>query len=278
MQKKICAFLGLALILQGCASSAKETLPPVEKPLDYASEEALMGQKIHQEIMQAFYPYTDPKVVAYVNRIGQSLAIHAHRKELLYRFMILYNDKIYATSAPGGYVYLTTGMLYFLQSESELAAVIAHEIGELQYKEPKLSQKRKFIDAVTQGGMMVTPVLGPLGPFAMLGLAALHTASDITLKDAEQRLLDADKKALQYMVQAGQDPQGMLELVTLFAEAKPEILPYFLEYYQSRPLSVERTRAIQEEFAKLPLAGKSFTANAQEYQDVMRGVREMYKF
>ena len=279
MKKALSLFLILVLI-SGCASGKKteaKITTPVE-PLAVDSEEAVTGRTIHEQILQSFYPYTEPKVVAYVNRIGQSLAEHAERKELPYRFTILYNDKIYATSAPGGYIYVTTGMLYFIESEAELAAVLAHEVGELQYKDPRLSQSRRMLGAVTQGGAVVLPAFGPLGMLAVVGLMAVHSAEENKAGDFEGRIQKADRRALHYMVEAGQDPQGMMSLFEQFANANKEIAPYFLEYYQSRPISMERIHAMQKEFERLPLAGKEFTAKPREYQEVMRGVRDMYKY
>jgi len=93
---------------------------------------------------------------------------------LVYRFTILYDEKIYATSAPGGYIYLTTGMLNFLQNEAELASVLAHEIGRLQYKDPRFTQSDDVLNAATQAGASIAPMFGPIGSLASLGLVLLQ--------------------------------------------------------------------------------------------------------
>ena len=80
------------------------------------NEEAAIGEEIHQTIMASFQPYTEPEVNSYISKIGWDLSGQAARKDLNYRFIILYSDKIYATSSPGGYVYITTGMIYFLEN------------------------------------------------------------------------------------------------------------------------------------------------------------------
>jgi predicted Zn-dependent protease len=258
-----------------CASNpakTQETLAP-----SMAEDEIQIGREIHNKILSSFYPYTDPKVVSYVNGIGQDLAKHAQRQDLIYQFTILYNDKIYATSAPGGFVYVTTGMLYFLQNEAELAAVLAHEIGELQYKDPKLSQSRKVLEAVTRGGAMVGPAFGPIGVLAALGLVAVHSVAESKVKAPEDRILESDKRALNYMVQAEYDPQGMIDVLYEFVNAQKEIAPYFFDYYESRPISPERFRSLQDHFSKLPLQGKSFSTNHKAYEEVMKGIREIYK-
>ena len=263
------------------AFAQKENLPAFQSPPPLQNgimtEEKEIGEQIHQTIMSSFYPYTEPMANEYIGKIGHDLAGQAPRRELDYRFVVLYSDKIYATSSPGGYVYITTGMIYFLENEAELAAVLAHEIAQLQYKDPKVSVGRKVLRNVSEKGAMVAPAFGQIGVLATLGFALLHSAAEIGQKSPEARLALADRKAMIYMVEAGYDPQGMIDLFYKFADAKPEIRPYFLEYYESRPLNEERVRAIQNQFLKLPLDGKNFDVHREKYLEQTRGIREIYK-
>lgn len=235
-----------------------------------------IGQQIHSQILSSFYPYTDKKVVNYVTKVGDSLAGHARRDEIPYRFTVLYSDKIYAASAPGGFVYLTTGMLHFLDNESELAAVMAHEIAQLQYKDPQLSKTKKVLESVTRGGAMVAPAFGSIGALAALGLAVVHNMSQAQVP-MEKRLMRADARAFTYMTEAGYDPQGMIDVFYKFLNAESEMIPYFYDYYQSRPITESRVQAMQDAFEELPLEGKTFNAQYQAYQETMKGVSEMYK-
>lgn len=241
------------------------------------SDEVAIGEKIHQTILSSFYPYTEPDFTDYVKRIGLNLAKQAERQDLPYRFTVLYDDKIYATSAPGGYIYLTTGMVYFLDNESELAAVIAHEIGELQYKDPRLSKARKVLETVLKGGSMIGPVFGEIGALATLGLSMLKTAVDAQVKTPEERVSDADRLAMHYMAAAGYDPQAYMDIFIKFLNAGKEITPYFYDYYQSRPITVERMAAMQHVFGALPLEGKSFSTNRPEFLEMAKGIKEIYK-
>ncbi|MDD3295609.1 MAG: M48 family metalloprotease, partial [Geobacteraceae bacterium] len=145
----------------GCATKAQRGVDQeaLQKAVDSTDEKAV-GAAIHREILASFYPYTDPKVVRYVTDLGRSLAAHAKRHDLDYCFTILYSEKIYATSAPGGYVYVTTGMLNFLQNEAELAAVLAHEIGELQQADRRFTKSDDVIGAATKTGSAIAPMFG----------------------------------------------------------------------------------------------------------------------
>ncbi len=267
-------FTVLAFALSSCAPRNGQI--PRTNPAA-ASEEAEMGQQINAQILSSFYPYTEPRLVSYVSKIGNALAEHAERRDLQYHFTILYNDKIYAASAPGGFIYLTTALLYFLENESELAAVLAHEIGELQYKDPRLSRGRKILDGLTKTGAAVGPAFGQIGALAVLGLAAVHTIADKSQPSPDEKLEGADTLGLEYMVKAGYDPQGMIDVLYKFLNSK-QLTPYFFDYYQSRPITEERFQALQTRFSKLPLDGKSFSANREDYQERTQGVREIYNF
>ena len=264
--------------MAGCASGRHSGGADTEKKLSSeAAQELAIGEQINATILSSFYPYTDPKVVEYINRVGYSLTEHTKLRHHNYRFTILYSDKIYATSAPGGFVYLTTGMLYFVQNESELAAVLAHEIAELQYVDPQLTNSRKILDKITRGGALVGPAFGPIGVLTAVGLVAVNTVSQPHPMTLDQRLAAADRKALHYMLDADQDPQGMIDLSYRFLRSKSEVIPYFYDYYQSRPISEERMLALNQSFSKLPLQGKTFQTRREIYQDVTQGIREIYK-
>ncbi|MBI3317360.1 MAG: M48 family metalloprotease [Candidatus Omnitrophica bacterium] len=262
-------------LVSGCATAPKAGKPTASVQ-DYASEEVKIGEQIHAQILSQFYPYTEPEVVAYINHIGASLAAFAKRKDLPYRFTLLFNEKIYATSAPGGFIYLTTGLVNFLDNESELAAVLAHEIGELQYADPRLSRSYKVLEALQKAAPAVG-ALGEIGVLAVVGLAMASSLVESRQLSAEERLLSADERALHYMVEAGQDPQGLIDVMSKFLHANQQVAPYFFDYYQSRPITEERMQMIQAVFLHLPLANKTFSTNRNTYRQMTRGIREMYQ-
>ncbi len=80
------------------------------------------------------------------------------------------------------------------------------------------------------------------------------------------------------MMNSGEDPQGLIDVLYQFLNAEREIAPYFYDYYQSRPVNMDRFNALNREFALLPLAGKNFSTHAKQYQEVTRGIRQMYQY
>ncbi|MFA5168051.1 MAG: M48 family metalloprotease [Candidatus Omnitrophota bacterium] len=276
--KEIISALLCLFLISGCATAAKRGLDTEAiAQQNIGSSEQAVGDQIHREILASFYPYTDPKVVRYVDDLGHSLAAQAKRRDLEYRFTILYSEKIYATSAPGGYIYVTTGMLNFLKNEAELAAVLAHEIGEQQTVDRRFTKRDDVINAAAQVGSAVGPMFGPLGSLASLGLVLLQVYNESSYKTPGERLLESDAAAMKYLMNTGYDPQALMDVQEHFLKAKEKMMPYFLDYYQSRPITEERVLAIKKEFQKLPLSGKSLITDPVEYQEVTRGVREIYK-
>ena len=275
--QKIISPLLCFFLLSGCASTAEYDRPLVVPENSRLTDEQKTGKAIHREILASFYPYTDPKVVRYVDTLGQAVAAQAKRRDLEYRFTILYSEKIYATSAPGGYIYVTTGMLSFLQNEAELAAVLAHEIGEQQTVDRRFSKKDDAITAAAQIGSSVGPMFGPLGSLASLGLVLLQAYNESSYKTPGERLLESDASAMKYLMNAGYDPQALIDVQEHFLKAGERMTPYFFDYYQSRPITEERFLALRKEFQKLPLGGKSLITDPVEYLEMTRGVREIYK-
>jgi predicted Zn-dependent protease len=90
-----------------------------------------IGREMHQEILAKVPVYANAAVADYVGRIGQQLARDSDRPGLEYTFTVLDSPDINAFATPGGYVYINRGLLAYLQSEAELAAVLAHEIAHI---------------------------------------------------------------------------------------------------------------------------------------------------
>jgi len=276
LRKSLAILLICSMMSGGCLSSRSKGHKADVDVAHSIQDEVDLGKKIHQEILSSYYVYTKPDVVAYITDVGNSLSRHVKR-ELPYRFTILYNEKIYATSAPGGYVYITTGMMNFLENEAELAAVLSHEIAQQQYKDPALSHIRKLMSDVASTGATVAPAFGQIGMLAALGFVLLHAVSNTEGKSSEDRLQDADALALEYMMESGYDPQGLLMVLERFLDMRQSLLPYFVDYYDSRPISAERVTRLQEEFADLPLEGRDLLMRPKIYQEMTKGIREIYK-
>lgn len=101
---------------------------PVDMAKEDVSEEIRFGREVAARMIGRFGLYENPGAMKYVNLVGRALATNTNRPELEFRFAILNTSEINAYAAPGGYVFVTLGALEKMQDESELAAVLGHEM------------------------------------------------------------------------------------------------------------------------------------------------------
>ncbi len=273
---RLCYLLPALILFQSCASSSAKTADRVSSNQlsAYERKEMEIGRQIHAQVLSSFYLYTEPHLVEYVNRLGERMAQYAERRNLNYQFTVILDEKIFATSAPGGYVYVTTGLLDFLDNEAQLAAVLAHEIGQLQYRDPRFSNSRKAIEKLTVGGSIVGGFFGDIGMLAVLGLQAMDALTDE--KSKEERVDAADMRAVQYLAAAGYDPECWTDVLYKMVRSQKDNLVRMFDYYNARPISEKRLQKLRKDLRKLNLRGKTLETRSSEYQQETKGVRQIY--
>ena len=199
-------YIFLSLFLASCAPAWGVSL----------EEEVKLGQAEHQKIMSKFGIYRDQELQSYINKVGQRVAAESSRPEIEYRFTILNDDLINAFALPGGFIYVTRGMLLHMNSESELAAVLGHEIAHVTEKHALRRQTRGKGISVLNTVLAVgtgQPGLYELGN--VFGGAYL-------LGYSREFELDADEVGAQYMAKAGYSPSAMLNTIEIL-KAKDRI-------------------------------------------------------
>lgn len=168
-----------------------------------ASQEASIGAEEHDKAIAQYGVYGDQNVQNYVRNLGQKLAAQSERKDVSYTFTVLDSPVINAFALPGGYVYVTRGLMAWANSEAELAAVMAHEIGHVNARH---SAARYSQAALTQLGLQVlsATVSSPgAGEIANLG-ANLYLA-----QYSQSQEYESDSLGMRYASRAGYDPRGM---------------------------------------------------------------------
>ena len=187
-------------------------------------EEVKLGRAEHQKIIGKFGIYRDAELQAYINQVGQRIAAESSRPEIEYEFTILNDDMINAFALPGGFIYVTRGMLVHMNSESELAAVLGHEIAHVTEKHALRRENR------SKGVKVLNTVLA-----AVAGQPALFELGNIfggVLLSGYSRdfELDADAVGAGYMAKAGYSPTAMLKTIEILkAKDRVEISQARLE-------------------------------------------------
>lgn len=234
--------LGTTVLISGC--SENPVTGSSEFSLVSARQEVAIGQENYQPSQQAQGGlYTvDPELSVYVNNVGQKLAAVSDRPGLPYEFVVLNNDVPNAWALPGGKIALNRGLLLHLQDESQLAAVLAHEIVH--------AAARHAANQMTQGALigLGTQAVGQVTRDSdYAGLISLGTGLSAAAWQARygrQHELDSDYYGMEYMARAGYDPKGAVELQQTFVELSKNRRQDFLSgLFASHPPSQERVEA-----------------------------------
>src|SRR5687768_4549708 len=107
------------------------------------------SKEVHPMLLQQFGGvYDDPQLQAYVNEVGQRAAKVSQRPELQYTFTVLDSEEINAFTTGGGYVYITRGIMNYLNNEAELEAVLGHEIGHVCARHPVRQQSKSVLSGI----------------------------------------------------------------------------------------------------------------------------------
>ncbi|MEO7727918.1 MAG: M48 family metalloprotease, partial [Burkholderiales bacterium] len=206
--RRIVAILAVALLLSHCAQN------PVSGGKDFVlmseQQEIQLGAKMHKEVLQEYPALDNPELQAYVNEVGQRLARQSHRPQLQWRFTVLDSPEVNAFAVPGGYVYITRGILAYLNSEAELAGVLAHEIGHVAARHGVRQQSTATVAGLGAAlGSILVPGLSNQGGATLLqGMAQAITAGY-----GRENELQSDRLGAQYLAQTGYAPQVMIDLV-----------------------------------------------------------------
>src|SRR5687768_14274638 len=203
-------FTLLVMVLTGCATN------PVsgKREVSFMSEaqEIAIGQQADAEIRREMGVYDNPELQRYVADIGGRLARLSHRPNLPWSFTVVDNPAINAFALPGGYIYLTRGILAYLDDEAELAGVLGHEIGHVTARHAAQAYTRQAQASV---GLAILSIFVPsTAPFADLGSAGL---SVLFLRHGREAELEADRLGVEYGSGAGYDPAGVPRFLATLA-------------------------------------------------------------
>jgi predicted Zn-dependent protease len=167
-------------------------------------EEVAIGRQAAGNILGAAPLVKDSTLQRYVNRVGRWVASRSERPDLEWHFGVIESDDLNAFAAPGGYVFVTKGLYRGLQSESELAGVLAHEVGHVVKKHHlKILQQSRLVDI---GGKLLTTKVGENEYVKkLIGNGAEIFARSLD-KNAE---FEADRIAVVLAARAGYDPFGL---------------------------------------------------------------------
>ena len=201
----------LAVLLAALAATGCATNPATGKQdVVFMSEadEIKLGQQEHARIMQQYARYDDEALQDYVNQVGQKIVAVSHRPQIQFTFTVLDSDEINAFAIPG-YVYVTRGIMVYLNSEAELTAVLGHEVGHVTARHAVRQQTGAMATGVG------STILGVLTQSADIANVANVAGSALVSGYGRDMELEADGLGAQYLARLGYDPDAMIDVVRL---------------------------------------------------------------
>ena len=217
------------------------------------AQEIALGRESDPQIKAEMGVYNDPELQKYVSDLGLRLAKASERPDLPWQFTVVDQPAINAFAVPGGFIYITRGILPFLADEAELVGVLGHEIGHVTARHSAQQYTRSV------GGMIGLTALGVFVPAARpFGQLSETALSVLFLKYGRDDEMQSDRLGAMYAVSNGWDPAGvpgMLSTLGRLDEAAGDRkgVPNFLS---THPEPLLRVQQIQPEVQQLK-AGRS---------------------
>lgn len=256
--------IGSGLLL-GCytnPATGKEQLNLIPE-----SQEIAMGREAHKQIEATMGFYDDRELQAYVTRIGESMAKTSERPNLPWTFRIVDDPVVNAFALPGGFIYVTRGMLAYAENEAELAGVIGHEIGHVTAKHSvNQMSKQQLAQIGLAAGSILEPDIQKYGQLIGTGLGLLF------LKFSRDDEREADDLGLRYMVRDGYDPEMMDDIFQVFERMQQQSGSALPSWLSTHPSPEDRIQRIRKEVSELQGNFADAVVNREGYLEMIDGL------
>ncbi|MHB1186050.1 M48 family metalloprotease [Thiobacillus sp.] len=208
------AYRRIAVIALGALALTHCAQNPVTGDKDFVlmseQQEVQLGAQAHQEVLKEYAALDNPALQAYVSEVGQRLAQQSHRPNLQWHFTVVDSSDVNAFALPGGYVYITRGLMAYLNSEAELAGVVGHEIGHVTARHGVRQQSAQTVVGV---GAVLGSILVP-GMNNQAGATLLQTLAQAwTAGYGREHELESDRLGAEYLARTGYNPQAMIDVI-----------------------------------------------------------------
>ena len=254
------AFVLASSSLHGCSTNPATG----EKQLNLVGEqqEIAMGKEASQQVDSSMGLYQDAGLQKYIASLGKRLASVSERPNLPWKFQVVDDPSVNAFALPGGFIYVTRGILTYLNNEAELVGVMGHETGHVtaEHSVNQMSKQQLAQLGLGLGAMLKPDWAQKYGQLAMAGMSLLF------LKFSRDDESQADELGLRYMEKLRYNPQKMAEVMTMLdSYTKAAGGGGTPEWLETHPDPGNRRQAIEENIGKDPNAAGASMINRDEY-------------
>lgn len=226
-------------------------------------DEIALGAQTDAEIIATYGFYDDAALNTYISTLGKKMGLIGHRPNLEYSFKVLDTPVVNAFAVPGGYVYLTRGILAYLNDEAELAGVIGHELGHVNARHSAQSYSKAQLAQLGLGiGAALSETFAQYAGIASFGVSMLF------LKFSRDNEREADELGVEYSAKTGYDSNGMAKFFETLERLNPssgqDALP---AWFSTHPNPPDRIKSVLEDTKKWQskLASTNFVYNKEQY-------------
>jgi predicted Zn-dependent protease len=225
-----------------------------------------MGQEFARQVEQTSHLITDPQVNEYVNRLGQNLSRNSDTK-LPFTIKVLDVEEPNAFALPGGYMFVNAGTILMADDESELAGVMAHEIGHVAACHAARESTRG-----TMAGLAMIPVVILTGGLAGLGVntAANYGIPAVFSKFGRNFEAQADYLGVQYAYKAGYDPNGMIDFFEKLQALEKKRPGVAMKLYGDHPQTPDRIAKSQQEIGTILPPREQYIMDTSDFEQTKK--------
>ncbi len=234
------------------------------------SEEMAIGQRTDAEITSSYGLYPDARLNQYISDLGKKLAAVSHQPDLDFKFKVLDSPVVNAFAVPGGYIYLTRGILAYLNDEAELAGVIGHEIGHVTARHSaQLYSKAQVAQIGLALGAALSRTFQKFAGLAEAGLTIMF------LSFSRENERQADDLGVLYASRAGYDGSRMANMFVTLQRLNPvsgrDGLPSWLSTHPDPPDRIEAIKRVAADW-QTSNPGVKLAINREEYLSHLDGL------
>jgi predicted Zn-dependent protease len=263
---KVCTAAVVVAMAAACATNPATG----QRQFSLMSEdkEIQIGRDQDAQVRKEMGAYADRELQQYINDVGQQLAQSSERPNLPWHFTVVDVSAINAFALPGGDIYVTRGILPFLQDEAELAGVMGHEIGHVTARHAAQQYSRSTGAGLgLLLGSLFVPQARPLAELGQSGLGLMF------LKYGRDDEAQADGLGVKYAARAGWDPAGVPHMLTTLARIEETSdtkgIPNWL---QTHPQSEDRVQRVQGAVREAEAGSTRFSTNHDGYLKRLDGL------
>ena len=234
------------------------------------SQEIQMGREYDPQITASYGLYQDDALTQYIDNLGQSMAAISHRPQLAFTFRVLDSPVVNAFAVPGGFVYVTRGILSYMNNEAELAAVLGHEIGHITARHTAKQYSKAQLAGLGLGlGQILSEDFRKYAGYAEFGVGLLF------LRFSRDNERQADQLGVEYSSKVGYDATKMSDFFTVLERlaggAEQGGLPGWFSTHPNPVDRVAATRRMAREWQG-KLATGEWKVNRDQYFDRIDGL------